>query len=54
MLQNNNVLEIIQETQTSTYLKMYSDSVSIKWQSNHKCMTCNNNLNVAWSKKNLV
>ena len=50
MLQNNKVLEMIHETLISVYLKMSSDNASIKWQSNHQCMTSNNNLNVAWSK----
>ena len=51
MLQNNEALEMIQETLISVYLKMSSDNASIKWQSNHQCLTSNSNLNMAWSKK---
>lgn len=50
MLQNNKVLEMIQDTLISAYLKMSSDNASIKWQSNHQCMTSNNNLNETRSK----
>jgi hypothetical protein len=41
---------MIQDTVISVYLKMSSVNASIKWQSNHQCMTSNNNLNVARSK----
>jgi len=51
MSQNNKVLKMIWETLIAAYLKMSSDNASIKWQSNHQCMTSNNNLNVAWSEK---